>query len=168
MSQDIIDRCLAYLTPMANKENVRKCWCINNSDYGDPCESLCKDCLDKRVAEIIKEHGIKEGDANVELDILWICCGESDHPEICEDCGALLEYNLTDDGVEEEIDHFLYHGLDLTRSRECAELEVALSGMICMDENHKFYKKGMKLCKIILEQIEQIEKGKRLARGDKC
>lgn len=55
--------------------------------------------------------------------------GPSDHSPACETCGCLLLYHLTTEGAEEEVAHFLDHGIgggaqgayELARALEAAE-----------------------------------------------
>lgn len=68
------------------------CWLGGNG--ADQGPSYCRECAQKRVdageAEFVDGGWDQENDG---------CCH-------CEDCGRLLDYTLTDYGVEEELEHF--------------------------------------------------------------
>lgn len=57
-------------------------------------------------------------------------CGESDSPEICERCGKLMQYTLTDYGVEQELYHFEDGKLDWDRPEDCYELARVAHGIL--------------------------------------
>lgn len=152
---EIIKQCKEYL--QSNEMETYHVWCINDQEYGDPCESFCKVCLDKRVKKIIKKHKLSNDvDIYQELDILCIAFPESEHPEVCEDCGDLLDYVLLEDGVEEEIDHFLYfmpqNQEDIKDPRICTELLRIFEEL---DSSMKCYKRGIKLGKMLLKKIRE-------------
>lgn len=52
--------------------------------------TLCDSCAVKRADAI--------GEAGLDFEPVWQC--ESDSPEHCEDCDALLDHGLTPDGYE--------------------------------------------------------------------
>lgn len=63
-------------------------------DGADQGPSYCRDCASKLVAageaEFVDGGWMQDNDG---------CC-------LCEECGRLLDYTLTDYGVEEELSHF--------------------------------------------------------------
>lgn len=84
----------------------RPYWLIK--DHG---ETYCLDCI-KAMKPKAKYGTFYDGGFS----------SESDHAEHCEGCGKLLEYTLTDYGVEQELAHFEEMGFFWNVKDECYEL----------------------------------------------
>lgn len=74
--------------------------------------SYCWSCLQEHLSE----------DARAGDDWGGGYCAETDSPEVCEGCGMLLDYELTDDGATEELAHFAEYPPDLTNPEVCYAL----------------------------------------------
>lgn len=75
----------------------------------DESLSYCWSCLQAHLPP----------DAEVGLDWGGGYCYEGDGPEVCEDCGELLAYELTSYGSTEELAHFAQYPPDLTNPEVC-------------------------------------------------
>jgi hypothetical protein len=100
------------LKPLADKADpLTPYWTGNN----DGSWLGCYDCARKRF----KEDQIDGG---------W--SGEEDGPRWCDDCGKLLEFTLTDYGLEEELGHFYEHINDPIKTPDEAYIAHR---MLCAD-----------------------------------
>jgi hypothetical protein len=61
---------------------------------------------------------------------------EEDHSNHCERCGALLDYTLTDYGVDNELSHFVENGFDWNHPQSCYELARVAHGMLKNDRRY--------------------------------
>lgn len=59
---------------------------------------------------------------------------EADSPEMCEECGRLLSYTLTDYGVTEELAHFSECGFDWNEPNHCFALARVAN---CVDRDNR-------------------------------
>lgn len=69
----------------------------------DESVSFCRRCGEKKVREL------QRGKAKTERGDIFLDGGwsqEADSVQVCETCGRLLDYTLTDYGVESELEHF--------------------------------------------------------------
>jgi hypothetical protein len=80
------------------------------TDY-DEAYSFCKVCIRSILPDA--QIGVHYGGGY---------CGESDSPEVCERCGALLQYTLTNEGVDAELEHFLEYPADNPGTRRVLNL----------------------------------------------
>jgi hypothetical protein len=64
----------------------------------------CEPCIEKRVAQL------KQTAPDLEI---WVDGGfgsdSNDGRSICNGCGAILDYNLTDFGVRQELEHYMFY-----------------------------------------------------------
>lgn len=77
-------------------------------DDADQGQSYCRPCAEKKVAEGKGEF--IDGGYQQDSDV----CSH------CDDCGRLLEYNLTESGVVAELEHFRLNAPSAPVSAECA------------------------------------------------
>ena len=83
------------------------------SEYKDVDESedRCYECAKKKAEELTERLKVKVFVSGGSLQ-------ESDTCAHCQDCGELLEYTLTDCGVESELDHYLAEDSEIDFDRE--------------------------------------------------
>lgn len=97
----------------------RPFWFIDYGDNGvDESITYCYDCL----------HEIKP-DANIGEDFIGGGYSEHDSPERCSHCGKILQYVLTDYGVQQELIGFYEYGFDWSDPDECFELARVAHGI---------------------------------------
>jgi hypothetical protein len=94
------------------------CWISDEETGEDSDEDYCRECA----------TGIISGDDDKKVTGgMW---HESDGVRVCEKCGHLLSYTLTDYGVKSELSHFLEAGWDWNNPSECFEINRVLGGVI--------------------------------------
>ena len=103
-------------------------------DELDESEDLCYDCAKKKVEELTKKLGKKIEiyvDGGYETQ-------ESDSIIRCQ-CGKLLSYYLTEEGVKSELEHFLYlqTNIDLSNKEKAYQIGKILD---CYNEVNDKYK----------------------------
>lgn len=130
---------LALLSQGA-KERVHGYWFP--VDLDDPGANWCRPCAEKRLIELRREDSDKvrrwlnyDGDdfalvSDEELSQRTNCIdggwvSEVDSPAECEGCGVPLDHILSDDGVTQEIEHFLRYTPDINNPEEWYELDEA-------------------------------------------
>lgn len=99
-------------------------WIVDGDD-SDEYEDYCFDCVVKVMPQIWAEphEHYRYGH--------W---DESDCCVLCEECGKLLKYTLTDYGVANELEHFVEYGFDWNNPNECAELARVAHGIYKNEE----------------------------------
>lgn len=80
------------------------------TEYSE-AESFCWACLNTIMPDAKMGEHFGGG---------WPC--EEDGSVVCEKCGALLEYALTEDGVLQELVYFEEYGLDWNNANDCFQL----------------------------------------------
>lgn len=118
---------LSHMLDQKASEPEPPYWFYNHAQLEngyDEADSLCWDCIHQVMPDAkIGEH----------FGGGW-CCQE-DGCEACEKCGKLLDYTLTDCGVQSELDHFTEHPPEnLDNKSECYSLARIAHG-ISTDEN---------------------------------
>jgi hypothetical protein len=104
-------------------------WLINHPEY-DQGSSFCWSCVKELISNPVAGDNWDGG----------FCC-EEDECEHCEKCGKLLEYTLTDYGVDEELEHFTeYPPENLDDADECYHLARIAHGVYTDDQKLKFLK----------------------------
>ena len=95
------------------------CWLVD--EHGnDSDDSYCYDCIKSIVPE--PEYGENFSRAGYAFDY--------DNPQRCEACGKVLDYTLTDYGIEMELDHWSeYPPENFNDRRECFELARVAGGL---------------------------------------
>lgn len=93
-----------------------QCWLTG--DGQDQGFSYCRDCLEPEIGPAVEEwDGGYSG-------------GESDGVELCECCGCLLDYTLTNYGVSSELEHFSdFDSFDWENADQCYELARIAHGI---------------------------------------
>jgi hypothetical protein len=112
LSKDDIEKLNALFDAgKAQSDELPEYW-ISGEDYNEG-ESYCYSCAEKKIKELKKKK--RRGE--------WIISGgyriDSDSTPFCETCGCLLDACLTDEGAEEEIDHFTTYGFDQMSADDC-------------------------------------------------
>lgn len=109
-------------------------------DGADQGPSYCRDCASKRVAageaEFVDGGWMQDNDG---------CCH-------CEDCGRLLDYTLTDYGVEEELSHFKN---DRMRGSVSPELAYHLARVL---EQHREHPEVLTLLPKVIRALDRSQK----------
>lgn len=110
---------------------VRAAQCELKDEYwihgADEGESYCYDCCKKEAARLLAEK--PELKNEICVDGGWET--EGDSTSFCEKCGAMLSNSFTDYGAEQELDHFLEHGVNLKSAVDCYCVQNALGNVIC-------------------------------------
>lgn len=91
----------AALEPVSSTIDAPYPYWINGDDEGT---SWCRPCGEEQIARLKAEQPDGEFDlaGGYEQQAEDSCCH-------CEGCGRLLDYRLTDTGVDQEISHFSQH-----------------------------------------------------------
>ena len=86
----------------------------------DESGDFCYDCAKKKVEELTKKLGKKIDIDGVKLKSDSIIC--------CTQCGKLLSYSLTEEGLQSELEHFIYLQTDdtLYSKREAYQIKKIL------------------------------------------
>lgn len=92
-------------------------------DLDDPGANWCRPCAEKRLVEARRELGLDAFDQRCLVDGGWV--SEVDSPAECDGCGAPLNHILSDDGVTQEIEHFLRYTPSINNPEEWYELDEA-------------------------------------------
>lgn len=102
-----------------------------DEDGDDSDESYCFDCIQTLIGNPVhSENYARAGYAF-----------EYDNPQHCEKCGKLLEYILTDDGIEQELAHFTeYPPENLDNADKCHELARIAAGLQTSKQKTQFLK----------------------------
>lgn len=88
-------------------------------------EDFCHDCIKKELPD--GEYGEDyEGGYGLESDGSRVCCK----------CGKLLDYTLTNYGIDYEIEHFEEYPPDLNNPDQCYEI-AAIAGGIAWDDKKR-------------------------------
>lgn len=78
----------------------------------DEGTNYCRPCCEKAVRKIRKSHPKEARDVNICVDGGWST--DHDSPPYCETCGVPLDGDLTDCGVEEEIQALTTYAIPTT------------------------------------------------------
>lgn len=112
------------------------------ADLDDPGANWCRPCAEKRLIELRREDpdeirlwldyddddfALLSDDELIKrtkcIDGGWV--SEVDSPAECEGCGVSLDHILSDDGVTQEIEHFLRYTPDINNPEEWYALDEA-------------------------------------------
>lgn len=138
MANAKIQQLLEKLRPIADQAAALSHHWIGGSD--NEGLSYCQKCALEKIAGLSAEWLIS--DKEFFLDGGWEA-HEADSCVHCDICGALLEYTLTDYGVNAELDHYSRH--------------MKRKGHLLPEEAYHIV--------AALEQLEWCDDGKRVARG---
>lgn len=132
-------------------------WIFSRDDQADGAD-YCPACVKKRIAELKKRNPAGEYD----IDGGW----RTDHDSLpaCETCGAALDGALTEEGCEQEVEHFLEYGFDPTSDHDCYAMDEVINArgwqFHCgserppsSGERQYFWDLG-RLCQSILAQLD--------------
>ena len=127
----------AYWSLMAIAGDVAKPGCYIDRDddrekwgYSGNCDlyvyigaTFCEPC-GEAVLKLMRAYNPPKEDEDQDTGI-WLvpmgCDGNGeDTPQTCDWCGCLLEYHLTEYGVEYEMDHFTHHAPSVPLNRGTA------------------------------------------------
>lgn len=101
-------------------------WFCNDGD--DEGLSYCHDCILLLRPNAVWLEDYRGGYAY-----------EEDGSEICENCHCLLDYTLTDYGVDNELDHFSEFPFDWEHAQECFELNRVANGVFSEAQKQELF-----------------------------
>jgi hypothetical protein len=122
---EFIDQCKLILHQRQPVPELPYWLCGDGDDEG---LSLCWDCLHKRRPTAEWGNDLCGG---------YDC--EEDSSEVCDECGKLLQYTLTDYGVDSELENFTEYPFDWEDAQHCYEVASVIDG-ICDDDTEKQWK----------------------------
>ena len=111
--KELVQQANEIILNMKGLEPVEHVYWINGAEWAEGSGNLCYDCALKKIEEIKtnpKKYGVDLEDDDDFENYVTIGGGygwNSDSPCSCEVCGKRLIYSLTDEGREQELDHFL-------------------------------------------------------------
>lgn len=112
---------LELLGPLAAQQELLPEHWVHEWDEG---LSFCPICCQKKVEELLA----KEPDAEYMVDGGWGTDGDS--IAFCETCGKMLSNSLTDYGAQQELEHVLEHGCNLSSPDDCYCLLSAIEVLL--------------------------------------
>ena len=101
-----------------------ECWFCGEGD--DEGLSYCEACI----------HALRPNAEKGEDYLRAYPPGESDGRVACEECSRLLQYTLTNYGLEEQLEYFKEDGWDWNNPQDCYELNRVVNG-VCSDEDKR-------------------------------
>lgn len=174
MNKGIVTDTIAKLESLALPEAKERCW-LEHTVYGFHNEDYCYDCADiayqilinREFHRLQRHHPLWYDCTAGNLYILPDDMSDSDGCSICEHCGAILDIELTDCGIDSELSHFEYQGfaagcrellndyrhfIDILYEVECIETTWYPSKFTSLEEYNKtlsFYNRAVKLISTI-------------------
>lgn len=122
-TDELTDEECNFLEDLFAKRGARvKAWDAHWIHGADSGEDFCYKCCKKEVANLKK----KDPKGEYIVDGGWRT--DHDTPPFCYRCGRRLDGCLTDYGCEAELDHFLEHGVNLSRWGHCYEMSEVING----------------------------------------
>lgn len=113
-------------------------WVINKDGYDEEGD-FCPECVIGELVRVVTEQGRVDEDDDDTRTIYEYPATEDDGCRHCETCGALLDYTLTNYGVENELDHFSDADSvwDWNDADACFELSRVINGAWTLQQHQK-------------------------------
>lgn len=161
MKKNPIEELADYILPIYKKydsEDVEDpYWMFSNA--GDEDDTFCYGCGEKRREELLGSHpdeaeDLESLDGGFPIDS-DSCCH-------CQTCGKTLAFELTDEGIEYELDHFEEYGISVPIPPDDAYHVVKMLRLDCYTKSCEEILDDpdivQRISKLVVQTVEKIRK----------